>query len=99
MAGDRRIEFRNPTSEVAEVLVPDENGVQQSHTGMLSNLSRSGGRVQLDRAIRADTKVRIKVREYDLSAHVRSSVRLPAGGYSLGIEFDEEYPGMIRPVK
>lgn len=94
MAGDRRIEGRYAANEEVELIVPGASG-RETRGGTLRDLSRSGARVRMERAIPINTAIRIKIRDRELNARVRSCARMP-GGYAVGIEFENEFEGPLR---
>jgi hypothetical protein len=96
MVGDRRIGSRFSADEEVEVFVPDASG-NETRTGTLRDLSRSGARIRLEHAIPLNTAIRIKIRDQQLNASVRSCARMP-GGFGVGIEFESEFEGPLRPA-
>jgi hypothetical protein len=93
--GDRRFEIRNPANEQVELCGLDESGANRTWTGTLHDLSKSGARIRLDRTIKINTKLRVKIREQELGAVIRSCAKTPSA-YMLGIEFDSEYQGPTK---
>ncbi len=94
---DRRDEPRNPSKEPVELRWSDTRGVERNCLGILRELSRSGARIQSERAVQLQCTVRIFVRGREHLARVRSCVR-GERSYILGLEFDPESQGALMRV-
>jgi len=95
MTRERRFEPRHSANEPVEISWLDQNGAVETARGLLRDLSRSGARIQVDRAIRVGTALQITVREYKLSARVLYCVRTPSD-FLLGVELDPDSQGVVR---
>ena len=96
MTGDRRIGSRFPAHEEVEVAVRETPS--EIRTGTLRDLSRSGARIRLDHSIPVNAAIGVKIRDQQLKATVLSCKGLE-GGYELGVEFDREFEGPLRPAE
>jgi hypothetical protein len=94
---DRRDESRDPTREPVELRWSDAGGIERRCLGLLRELSRSGARIQSERAVQLQNTVRILVRGSEHLARVRSCVRAERS-YMLGLEFDPEFQGILMKV-
>src|SRR5579871_4474665 len=91
---DRRDEPRSASSEPVELRWFDTAGNERSCRGLLREFSRSGARVQSERAVQLQTSVRVSVRDSEHLARVRSCVRAESS-YMLGLEFDPKSHGTL----
>jgi len=90
MAGDRRFEPRHAANEPVEISWIDSTGAEKKCAGTLRDRSVSGARIRVERPIQVQTPIRIRVRDKELTARVRSCVRSLAG-LVIGVEFDAEH--------
>ena len=84
--GDRRFEFRIITNDPVEVRW-EESGNGKVLEGQFCDRSLSGARIQLERAIRVLTPIRLRTGGEDLKGTVRYCTRVQTR-YMLGIEFE-----------
>jgi hypothetical protein len=89
---DRRDEPRHAARERVELSWNDAAGAEQSMSGMLRDVSRSGASLRLDRPIPINVKVRVTIRGNALIGTVKSCVRI-GPQCQAGVEFDPEFHG------
>ncbi len=87
---DRRFEIRHPAADPVELSW--DGGMA---TGSLCDFSRSGARLETDRPVKVESKLRIAVRGLDLSARVVSCVK-KSNRYIIGVELDPEFQGALK---
>jgi hypothetical protein len=95
MMNDRRYEPRRDSREPIELHWADGAGPEETCTGLLRDVSRSGAGIQLARPVRLQTLVRLTVRNTELKARVKSCIR--AGSkFVLGLQFEPEFQGILQ---
>ena len=86
---DRRFERRAIANEPVELRWTDPAGLDQSSIGTIVDVSSTGARILLGRAVRMHTPVRVVIKESEFTARVTSCIRAQSE-YKLGVVFDPE---------
>jgi PilZ domain len=92
---DRRFEKRHAVREPIELSWLNDQG-EQSSDATLSDPSRSGARIRLNRAIKLGTDLQIEIRSTTLKATVMSRAR-EGPNFKVGVEFHPDSQGIVQP--
>jgi PilZ domain len=92
---DRRFEKRHAVREPVEISWASDLG-DQSSDATLSDLSRSGARIRLNRAIKLGSELQIEIRGASLKGTVMSCAR-EGPAFKVGVEFHPDSQGIVKP--
>jgi hypothetical protein len=84
-------------NEPVELRWSDSAGVARNCVGFMRELSRSGARIQSERAVQLQTSVRVFVGGSEHPARVRSCSRAERS-FMIGLEFDVESQGVLMKL-